>query len=142
MPNSSIEPTAHSPSQSGGSGQLVVSAFTADQVYPVVGASVSVTSENGSSPDYNQSSSTDRSGRSVVFTLPAPSASMSQEPTSSNPFGEYTVRVSHPSYFDAVIENVQIFDGILTQLPVGLIPLPELTGKDIDTTIIIPRQNL
>ena len=141
MPNNSIEPTAQTP-ETAGSGQLVVSAFTASQTYPVVGASVSVTAENGTSPDYNQSSDTDRSGRSIVFTLPAPSASMSQTPTSAIPFSEYTVRVSHPQYFDAVIENVQIFDGILTQLPVGLVPLPEIAGKDIDTTVIIPRQNL
>lgn len=141
MPNNSIEPTPQ-PSEAGGSGQLVVSVSTADQVYPVAGATVSITAENGSSPDFNQTSDTDRSGRSIAFTLPAPNASMSQEPTSAIPFSEYTVRVSHPSYFDAVIENVQIFDGILTQLPVGLIPLPELTGKNIDTTVIIPRQNL
>ncbi len=124
------------------SGQLVVSVFTANQLFPVVGANITVTGENGTNENISEASDTDRSGRSVVFTLPAPSASMSQEPTTAIPFSEYTVRVSHPQYFTAIIENVQVFDGVLTQLPVSLIPLPEISGEDIDNTVIIPRQNL
>ena len=130
------------PEASTSSGQLVVSAFTASEVFPVVGANISVTAENGTNENISQTSDTDRSGRSIVFTLPAPSASMSQEPTTAIPFAEYTVRVSHPQYFTAVIENVQVFDGILTQLPVNLIPLPEFPGDNTTNTVNIPRQNL
>lgn len=137
-----IPQTQDTPVENTNSGQLVVSVFTANQVLPVVGAAITVTAENGTNENISETSDTDRSGRSVIFTLPAPSASMSQEPTNAIPFAEYTVRVSHPQYFDAIIENVQIFDGILTQLPVNLIPLPEISGRDIDNTIIIPRQNL
>lgn len=123
-------------------GQLVVSVFTADQLYPVVGATVSVSADNGGGRDTLDTSTTDRSGRSKMFTLPAPSASMSQEPTAAIPFAEYRVTITHPDYFTAVIENVQLFGGIVTQQPVNLVPLPELRNGEIDRIVIIPRQNL
>lgn len=121
-------------------GQLIVSVFTADQIYPVVGAQVNVTEEN--SDEILASSTTDRSGRTTLFTLPAPSASMSQEPTVAPPFAEYKVTITHPDFFEAVVENVQLFGGVITQLPVNLIPLPELTDGEPAKIVIIPRQNL
>ncbi len=121
-------------------GQLVVSVFTANQLYPVVGANVSVTAEN--SDEILANGTTDRSGRTTLFTLPAPSASMSQEPTVAAPFTEYRVSITHPDFFEAVIENVQLFGSIVTQLPVNLVPLPELNDNEAARIVIIPRQNL
>lgn len=122
-------------------GQLVVSVFTANQLLPVTNATVTVAAENGTTQE-ELSSDTDRSGRTIAFTLAAPPASASQEPTQSIPFAEYRVTITHPDYFTAVIENVQIFGDNLTLLPVNLIPIPELSNGDIDRTVIIPRQNL
>lgn len=121
-------------------GQLIVSVFTANQLYPVVGANVNVTEEN--SNEILASSVTDRSGRTTLFTLPAPSASMSQEPTALPPFAEYKVTISHPDFFEAIVENVQLFGSIITQLPVNLVPLPELTDGENAKIVIIPGQNL
>lgn len=121
-------------------GQLVVSVFTANQLYPVVNAQVTVTEEN--SEEVIASGTTDRSGRTTLFSLPAPSSSASQEPTVRAPFSEYKVTVTHPDFFKAVIENVQIFGSIITQLPVNLVPLPEIQNNNIDNIVIIPRQNL
>lgn len=148
MPNNLIntEPQPASPMQpqngtnDTSTGQLVVSVFTANQLYPVVNATVSITEEN--SDEILVSGTTDRSGRTTLFTLPAPSASMSQEPTTLPPFSEYKVTITHPDFFEAVIENVQIFGSIITQLPVNLVPLPEIDNKNIDNTVVIPRQNL
>lgn len=123
-------------------GSLVISVFTASELYPVVNAEVTITAQNGENSDVLDSSVTDRSGRTKTFTLPAPSASMSQEPTVAIPFAEYRVSVKAPDYFDAVIENVQLFGGILTQLPINLIPLPELSKGETTKVVIIPRQNL
>ena len=122
-------------------GQLVVSVFTANQLLPVVNATVTVAAENGTTQE-ELSSDTDRSGRTIAFTLAAPPASASQEPTQSIPFAEYRVTITHPDYFTAVIENVQVFGDNLTLLPVNLIPIPEFSNGDIDRTVIIPRQNL
>lgn len=121
-------------------GALTVSVFTANQLYPVVGAQVTVTEEN--SDEVLANSITDRSGRTTQFVLSAPSASMSQEPTVAIPFAEYKVTVKHPDFFEAVIENVQIFGGVLTQLPVNLVPLPELSDGNNTKVVVIPRQNL
>ena len=100
---------------------MVVSVFTANQLLPVVNAEVIVTAEDNS---ISRTSDTDRSGRTVSFSLPAPSASASQEPTAALPFAQYTVTVTHPDYFPATIENVQVFGDNLTLLPINLIPLP------------------
>ena len=124
------------------SGQLVVSVFTANQIYPVVDAQVSVEAQNGDDSDVLGTSVTDRNGRSTTFTLPAPSAAASQEPTTLPPFAQYRVRIKHPDFFDAVIENVQIFGGVLTRLPVNLVPLPELSDGERTNIVIIPIQNL
>jgi len=145
MPNSltnteSTPETTQNMSPDDSSGMLVVSVFTANQLYPVVNAQVSVTEEN--SDVVLDSSTTDRSGRTTQFTLSAPSASMSQEPSSAIPFAEYKVRVAHPDFFEAIIENVQIFGNVLTQLPVNLVPLPELSNGENAKVVIIPRQNL
>ena len=120
-------------------GQMVVSVFTANQLLPVVNAEVVVTSEDNS---VSKTSDTDRSGRTVSFSLPAPSASASQEPTVALPFAQYKVTITHPDYYPAIIENVQVFGDNLTLLPVNLIPLPELSNGNMNNVVIIPNQNL
>lgn len=120
-------------------GQMVVSVFTANQLLPVVNAEVVVTSEDNS---ISKTSDTDRSGRTVSFSLPAPSASASQEPTVALPFAQYKVTITHPDYYPAIIENVQVFGDNLTLLPVNLIPLPELSNGNMNNVVIIPNQNL
>ncbi len=123
-------------------GQLVVSVFAANQIYPVVGADVTVETNGSENRQVLGTSVTDRSGRTTTFTLPAPSATASQEPTASLPFAQYRVTIKHPDFFDAVIENVQIFGGVLSQLPVNLIPIPEISKGDTTKIVIIPNQNL
>jgi|GEM_PF-3768552 len=136
------EPTPQAPqSPDTSTGQMVVSVFTADQLYPVVGATVTVTQDNGSG-EVLATSNTDRSGRTTVFTLPAPSSSVSQEPTVAIPFSEYRVTIDHPDFLEAVIENVQVFGGVLTQLPVNLVPTPEIPNGNPVRIVIIPKQNL
>jgi len=122
-------------------GQLVVNVFTANQLIPVTDAIVTVEKENGNgSAPYT--STTDRSGRTISFSLPAPSASDSQEPTVAIPFAEYRVSVEHPDYFKAIIENVQLFGNTLTLLPVNLVPIPEIANEENTKIVVIPRQNL
>jgi len=123
-------------------GRLRVSVSTANQLSPVAGAIVTVSSEDGENSTVLDTSTTDRSGSSLTFTLPAPSASFSQEPTVASPFAVYQVSVSHPDFYEFIAENVQVFGGIVTQLPVNLIPLPELSNGETTKKVIIPNQNL
>ena len=124
------------------SGQLVVRVFTANQVYPVVGADVTIETNDDENRQALGTSVTDRSGSTTIFTLPAPSNTVSQEPTTLLPFSQYRVTIKHPDFFDAVIENVQIFGGVLSQLPVNLIPIPEIPKGEPTKVVIIPNQNL
>lgn len=123
-------------------GRLRVSAFTANQLSPVAGATVTVSTPDGETSTVVDTSVTDRSGSSVTFTLPAPNASFSQEPSTASPFAVYQVSVSHPDFYEFIAENVQVFGGIVTQLPVNLIPLPELPNGETTKIVIIPNQNL
>ena len=104
-----IQPNTEPAMPNNSNGQLVVRVFTASDIYPVVGADVTVETENEENREVLGTSVTDRSGRTTTFTLPAPSATASQEPTASLPFAQYRVTIKHPDFFDAVVENVQIF---------------------------------
>ena len=124
-------------------GNLRVGVTTLNQLSPIPDATVTVLSSTAEGENTTiDSSFTDRSGSSKTFTLPAPSASFSQEPTALLPFAIYTVSVSHPDFYDFVAENVQVFGGITTQLPVALIPLPELSDGSRTEIVVIPKQNL
>lgn len=122
-------------------GQLTVSVQTASGLFPVTGATVTV------APVQNQSeilftSTTDRNGRSETFTLPAPAKADSQQPSDVLPFSEYRIVVTHPDFFTAIIENVQIFGSINSFLPINLVPLPEFSEGSNPNIVIIPNQNL
>lgn len=124
-------------------GQLRIGVTTNNQLSPIPGATVTVSSVNQEGKaEVIDSSVTDLSGNTVTFTLPAPSASFSQEPTVLLPFALYQVSVSHPDFYDFLAENVQVFGGITTQLPVTLIPLPELSDGERTKIVVIPKQNL
>ena len=124
-------------------GQLRIGVTTNNQLSPIAGATVTVSSVNQEgNAETVDSSVTDSSGNTVTFTLPAPSASFSQEPTVLLPFAIYQVSVTHPDFYDFLAENVQVFGGITTQLPVTLIPLPELSNGERTEIVVIPKQNL
>lgn len=124
-------------------GMLRIGVTTNNQLSPIAGATVTVSSVNQEGKtQVIDSSVTDSSGNTVTFTLPAPSASFSQEPTVLLPFAIYQVSVSHPDFYEFIAENVQVFGGITTQLPVTLIPLPELPNGERTDIVVIPKQNL
>ena len=124
-------------------GELRIGVTTNNQLSPIAGATVTVSSVNQEGKtQVIDSSVTDSSGNTVTFTLPAPSASFSQEPTVLLPFAIYQVSVSHPDFYEFIAENVQVFGGITTQLPVTLIPLPELSNGERTDIVVIPNQNL
>lgn len=116
-------------------GNLLVRVSAAQQAYPVPGAMVSVFAADDVSGMPLATSVTDQSGQSTLFILPAPSTASSESPGLSNPYRAYTVRITHPDYSDVRVENVSIFPGITSVLPVSLIPssLGENTTVQIET---------
>ena len=116
-------------------GNLLVRVSAAQQAFPVPGAMVSVFAADDSSGIPLATSQTDQSGQSTLFILPAPFAASSESPGLSNPYRAYTVRITHPNYSDVRVENVSIFPGITSVLPVSLIPasLGENTTVQVET---------
>ena len=69
---------------------------------------------------------TDSSGRTQPIELAAPDAGKSKQPEEGGPAPYRTVDIAadHPDYIRSVIRNVQVFDGILTNQDIMLVPAP------------------
>ena len=107
-----------------GAGALIVQVTLARGTIPVEGALVIVSDV----PNGNEISRqyTDNSGKTERLTLPAPDSSLSQTPNSSvRPYSIYNIRVEMPGYYPEQLNNVPIFDRILSVQPVALIPFVE-----------------
>ncbi|MDO5549093.1 MAG: carboxypeptidase-like regulatory domain-containing protein [Eubacteriales bacterium] len=116
-------------------GNLTVRVSAAQQAIPVSGASVTIYDPAQPLGAPIARSTTDQSGQSALFSLPAPPLENSESPDMANPFRSYTVRVSHPDYATVQIEGVSIFPGITASLPVSLVP--SRLGADTESTLQI-----
>jgi len=119
-------------------GFLQFDIFTAGGAYPVPGALVVVKKKLTGGTGLVRLLFSDRSGRTPTIALPAPSASLSQDPMSTTrPFSEYTVTVRARGYYTLSDINIPIFAGVKTVQPIDLIPLPEYSGD----SVIQPRSD-
>jgi len=124
-----------------GMGKLVIQTTTAREALPVVGATVTVSQtgqEAGVPPTLLHSVSTDRSGRTPVFDLPAPPRAASMQTGGDKPYARYTVQVEHPDFQPVSIVDVTIFDGVVSTLPVFLVPRAEQAGRASTVEVIPP----
>lgn len=124
-----------------GMGKLVVQTTTARDSLPVEGSVVTVSTVGaaGVPPVLLHTATTDRSGLTPVFDLPAPPRSTSMTPGQSTPFAVYTVQIERAGYQPVGIINVSIFDSVASTLPVFLVPLPEGQSASDERTIeVIP----
>lgn len=123
-----------------GMGKLIIQTTTARDTLPVSGASVTVSQsgqQEGVPPTLLFSALTDRSGLTPVFDLPAPPRSASMHPGGQIPYARYAVQVEHPSYQPMSIVDVTVFDGVVSTLPVFLLPRPE-DAQSEDLVEVIP----
>ncbi len=115
-------------------GNLIVRTSTASQALPVPNATVTIFSDTD--PEIPLDSSvTDESGQSKLFTLSAPPQEYSDSPNEPSAFSTYRVRVTHPSYSTVQIDGVSIFPGISSNLPVYL--APRIAGSDDSITYYV-----
>lgn len=116
-------------------GYLMVRTSTAQQALPVSGANVSVFTADAPDTPY-RTSTTDSSGQTELFTLPAPPVANSESPDGAAAFQSYSVLVEHPNYRPIRFQGVSVFPGITSTLPVYLVPtLPGTTQPPIVVTI-------
>lgn len=125
-----------------GFGTLIVQAVTADGTLPVAGARVVISRLIDGEKTLQGYDVTDISGRTRVFTLPAPSASLSQVPGNLHPYASYIITVQAEGFGTAEFRNVPIFTGIQSFQEVVLLPIPEFGGNGQDTTTVTETQSL
>ena len=119
-------------------GTLSVITTSAASSLPIEGSLVRIsgTQEENSYVDY--SVVTDVDGRSDKVKLPAPAKIYSlSEGAPEVPYGLYKIEVRNLGFFTKIIENVPVFSGVNTSLPVNMIPSP-IRANDIE----YPRNTL
>lgn len=105
-------------------GRLRVIASTARSAYPVAGARVMVYTRIGGKDYLNYVLTTDISGETPIVTLPAPPASLSQDPENEVPYAVCDIEIYATGFFHSEARNVHIFAGVTTRQEFQLIPLP------------------
>ncbi len=104
-------------------GLLTVRVYTSAAQLPIAGAAVTITQETKNGSRLLASRITDESGKITPVRVDTPELSGSLSPGTNNPFAIVNVLVDHPDYERVLIENVQLFPGILTQQNVDLLPI-------------------
>ncbi len=123
-------------------GILSVITTSANSSLPVEGSLVRISGsqEENSFIDYSVVTVID--GTTEKINLPAPSKPYSLSPGAAEvPFGLYRIEVRNRGFFTKIIENVPVFSGVTTSLPVNMIPSPihenniEYPRNTLDTLI-------
>lgn len=115
-----IEDTAYN-----GKGYILVNVRTGDQADPIENAVVHISSIKDGNRFYNATGTTDNSGTTQRFAVPAPSLSYSQTPDSKvRPYALYDISVTAGGFFNARSVDVPVFEGITSVQNFNLIPLP------------------
>jgi len=124
-------------------GSLVVRVYTSQEAQlPVSGATVIISSrEEDGRRKVLSIQTTDESGGTRPFDLPAPNGSLGLSPGQAAPFSDYSLVVEHPDYFLATFERLQIFPGVETVQDVSLVPLPQPMGEEgsAEPVVVTPQ---
>ena len=122
-----------------GEGSLTVLLKTAREALPAAGTAEII--GTGAQSGFAVTLLTDESGVTEQVRLPAPDQAVSLDPESEElPYGTYTVTVTAENFKTVIIEGVQIYDRVASQLPVELTPYFESgvrrsSGKEVPTLV-------
>ncbi len=106
-------------------GYLIVRTYSSSGEMPVVGATVSITEQRENGARLIATRITDRSGRTTPMKISAPNKSESLSPGAAAPFTDVSIMVERTGFERVLIENAQIFAGIITEQNIEMIPLGE-----------------
>lgn len=104
-------------------GFLTVRTYTSDAQLPVRGVAITVTQPTQNGTRLIAARLTDENGKIEPITIPAPARPESQEPGALKPFVSIDIIADHPEYERILVENVQVFAGVLTQQNLEMIPI-------------------
>ncbi|MBQ7131623.1 MAG: hypothetical protein IJO29_03540 [Oscillospiraceae bacterium] len=103
-------------------GFLQVNVTAGEKAFPLENAVVVITQKSPLGQTAISINATDKSGRTPIITLPAPDIGENND--ANTPFASYTAEIFLKGYHTVINENVPIFSGITSILPVNMVPLP------------------
>jgi len=106
-------------------GFLRVRVYTSRAQLPVEDATVTVSQPGATGSRLLATRITDESGLIPVLTLPTPDGGESLSPGTAKPYTTVDIMVDHPDYERVLIENAQIFPGVISEQNIPLIPIEE-----------------
>ena len=124
-------------------GFLRVRVYTSGAQLPVEDATVTVTQPGTQGSRLIATRITDESGLIPILTIPAPGIAGSQAPGTPSPYATVDSIVDHPDYERVLIEQAQIFDKVISEQNVPLIPLERRPAVwNLTEVFPIPPQEL
>ncbi len=106
-------------------GYLAVRVYTSRAQLPIEGATVTVTRPTPNGTKLLATRITDRSGNIAPVAVETPDREESLQAGIRIPFASVDITADYPGYERILVENAQIFSGVLSQQNLELIPIEE-----------------
>lgn len=106
-------------------GFITARVFSTDAQLPIEGANVTISQPSQNGTRLLASRLTDRNGNISPIAVDTPDRSESLQAGTPAPFTLVDITVDYPGYERILVENAQVFSGIVTQQNLVLIPLQE-----------------
>lgn len=87
---------------------------------PIAGATVVISKALPNGHTLSVTTTTDESGKTAEFSLPAPDRDKSQTPGGTDVFAVYDALISAPGTVSVMVQDIPIFDGVTTIQPIDL----------------------
>ena len=134
--------------QDSGYGYMIVRVTTARGAIPLENAIVTVHNYDlefdGGRGDVIAVYTTDLSGLTERFALPAPPRELSMKPGNGKSYETYNLSVTKEGYYQQYYANVPVFEGITAFQNADMIPLPDngqIDNKTIEDNIFFETEN-
>ena len=109
-------------------GYLQINAFTAGGALPAPNVNIRISGIEEGNAQVNYSLITDVDGKTPPLPLPAPSVEYSLSPDpKEQPYANYDVEAYGAGYYPKKIQNISVFSGVKSILPIEMIPNGELS---------------
>lgn len=127
----SVVMPADTPDMSG-EGRLIVAVTTIRGLYPVKNALVTVFKGSADNMEVIARLNTDESGKTSVFSLPAPPAVLTESPENTvRPYAFYNILTEADGFINNINYNAAIFDGVTSLQSVNLVPRTQGNNQPI-----------
>ena len=121
-------------------GSLRVRATVAEDAVPLRGVNVLIKGESADNADVIYSVVTDRDGLTALISLPAIPTADTLTPGGADGKEEvYSVTASADGYYAVNIKGVPLYEGVVTLLPINMIPFENGARPEVGLDVAIPN---